>query len=312
MNERRQAVAELRAAGLSERRSCALAGISRSCLRYQPRSRDDEVLVADLQAFAQQHRRWGYRQAAATLRRRGQRVNVKRVHRVWKQAGLQVPARRRRRTRVGSHSAAQNPHRAEYPGHVITYDFLQDATTDGRALRILTVTDEFTRENWAIAVARSFPASRVIEVLAKAFAEWGTPGFVRSDNGPEFIAQAVVAWLYRQGIDTHHIDPGSPWQNPFAEAFHSRFRDECLDQESFAGLLEAQVICEGYHHHHNHNRLHSSLGYLTPVEFHEQWRSAHPSEPIAEGVSTALSRPERSQGSPDHATLTRPIPDSIR
>lgn len=312
MNERRQVVSELKAAGLSERRSCALAGISRSCLRYQPRSRDDEVLVADLQAFAQQHRRWGYRQAAATLRRGGQRVNVKRVHRVWKQAGLQVPARRQRRPRMGSHTVAQNPHRAEYPGHVITYDFLQDATTDGRALRILTVTDEFTRESWAIAVARSFPASRVIQVLAKAFAEWGTPRFVRSDNGPEFIAQAVVAWLYRQGIDTHHIDPGSPWQNPFAEAFHSRFRDECLDQESFAGLLEAQVICEHYRHHHNRSRLHSSLGYLTPVEFHEQWRLAHPSEPIAEGASMALSRPERSQGSTDPATITRPIPDSIR
>lgn len=281
MSERRQAVAELRVAGLSERRSCALAGISRSCLRYQPRSGDDEALVADLQAFAQQHRRLGYRQAAATLRHGGQRVNVKRVHRLWKQARLQVPARRRRRPRSGPRGMAQNPHRAEYPGHVITYDFLQDATTDGRALRILTVTDEFTRESWAITVARTFPGSRVIQVLAKAFAEWGTPRFVRSDNGPEFIAHAVVAWLYRQGIDTHHIDPGSPWQNPFAEAFHSRFRDECLDQESFAGLLEAQVICEDYRRYHNQGRLHSSLGYLTPVAYHEQWRAAHPSDVAA-------------------------------
>jgi transposase InsO family protein len=127
---------------------------------------------------------------------------------------------------------------------VITYDFMQDSTVDGRKLRCLTIVDEFTRECLAIRVARSFRSADVIRVLAPVFAEYGPPAFIRSDNGSEFIAWALCAWLYRQGIDTHHIDPASPWQNAYGESFNARFRDECLSREEFLTVVEAQAIVD--------------------------------------------------------------------
>ena len=150
---------------------------------------------------------------------------------------------------------------------------MEDSTVDGRKLRCLTILDEFTRECLAIKVARSFRSADVIRVLAQVFAEYGPPAFIRSDNGSEFIAWALCAWLYRQGIDTHHIDPASPWQNAYGESFNARFRDECLNVEDFLMVLEAQVIVETWRRKYNTERPHSSLDDLPPAEFYRRWRA---------------------------------------
>ncbi len=257
------------ATGLSQRRSCELAGLSRSCLTYQKRPNDDAQIIALLREYAQAEKRAGYWRAYCHLRQQGWRINHKRVQRLWQMTKLQVPTRkRRRRHRAAAHTV---PLRAEHPRHVLTYDFLEDSTADGRKLRILTIVDEFTRECLAIKVARSFTSADVIRVLAQVFAEYGPPAFLRSDNGPEFIAYALCAWLYAQSIDTHHIDPGAPWQNAYGESFNARFRDECLNLEEFLTVLEAQVVCEGWRRKYNTQRPHSSLGNIPPAEFHRRW-----------------------------------------
>lgn len=260
--------------GLSQRRSCELAGISRSCWAYTQRPNDDEQLIALLRTYALAEKRAGYWRAYGELRRQGLHINHKRVQRLWQLAKLQVPGRKRRCRRRAVSQAV--PLRAEYPRHVLTYDFLEDSTADGRKLRILTIVDEFTRECLAIKVARSFLSADVIRVLAQVFAEYGRPAFIRSDNGPEFIAYALCVWLYAQGIDTHHIDPGSPWQNAFGESFHARFRDECLNLEEFLSVLEAQVVVETWRCKYNARRPHSSLGDRSPKEFYQQWLAQQP------------------------------------
>ena len=257
------------AAGLSQRRSCTLAGISRSCWAYQKRPKDDEQIITLLRAYALAEKRAGYWRAYGHLRRQGLPINHKRVQRLWQLAGLQVPKPKRRRRRRAASQAV--PLRAERPRHVFTYDFLEDSTRDGQTLRILTIVDEFTRECPAITASRSFTSADVIRVLAQVFAEYGRPAFIRSDNGPEFIAYALCAWLYQQGIDTYHIDPGSPWQNPYGESFNARLRDECLNLEEFLTVLEAQVVLENWRRQYNTQRPHSSLGDIPPAEFHRRW-----------------------------------------
>jgi len=269
--QRREAAQALMARGLSERRSCALAQLSRSTLHYQPLPRDDEAVVAELRAIALQYKRYGYRRAYVLLRKK-RRINHKRVQRLWQQAKLQRPIRHRRR-RAAQPKAV--PLQAEYPNHVWTYDFMEDSTADSRSFRLLTLVDEFTRESLAIEVARHWPSATVIQVLARVIARRGRPAFIRSDNGPEFIAQAVCGWLYQQPIDTHHIDPGSPWQNPYGESFNGHFRDECLNLEEFLTVLEAQVLCERWRRHYNDQRPHSALAYRTPSEFRREWEVAH-------------------------------------
>ena len=253
---------------ISERRACCLVGISRSSARYRAKARDDSELVARLKAIAKTHPRYGYRRATIMLRRQGLAVNHKRVRRLWVQAHLSLPARRRKKKRSRTGSV---PVMATHPGHVWTYDFMEDRTTDGRKLRFLTVIDEFSRECLAIEVRRSFPARQVLIVLKRLFAEHGAPEFLRSDNGPEFIADAIRAWLAEQGAKTLYIDPGSPWQNPFGESFNGRFRDECLNLELFISLAEANVIAANWRHDYNLVRPHSSLAYLTPAEFMALW-----------------------------------------
>jgi putative transposase len=264
-------VNQLMTAGLSQRRSCALARISRSCWAYSKQSNDDEQVLALLREFAKKEKRAGYWRAYVALRKQGLSINHKRVQRLWQLAKLQVPPRRRRRRRREASKAV--PLEATYPRHVITYDFMEDSTIDGRKLRCLTIVDEFTRECLAIRVARSFRSADVIRVLAQVFAEYGPPAFIRSDNGSEFIAWALCAWLYRQGIDTHHIDPASPWQNAYGESFNARFRDECLNVEEFLTVLEAQAIVEAWRHKYNTRRPHSSLDDLPPAEFSQRWRA---------------------------------------
>lgn len=303
--QRREAVRKLVTLGLSERRGCALVGISRSGYEYVAEDSGDEDLAKDLKEIARKHVRYGYRRAWALLRRAGQRVNLKRVHRLWRKEGLSVPRRRsRKRLRKGG----SVPLLAQFPNHVWTYDFVHDATEDGRKLKILTVVDEFVRDSISIGVARRMPAVAVLEILDRAFAEYGAPEYLRSDNGPEFVAEAVQRWLAERGTKTHYIAPASPWQNAFGESFNDKLRTECLNLEIFGSLLEAKVVIENWRHHYNEARPHSSLGYLTPREFRTRCKkelSLSPAPGSLRSLPGAGGR-KRKLFLDEHATLQSP------
>ncbi len=258
---------------LSCRRACGLLRVARSALGYAARRpKRDAALVAELQRLAAAHPRYGYRRMWALLRRRGLAVNAKRVHRLWRGAGLALPRRRvRRKVRTGARVRPL----ADRPNAVWTYDLIHDACTDGTSFKCLTVVDEFTKECLAITVARSLPGDRVLPVLAQLVVRRGAPQYLRSDNGPEFIARRIQRWLAREGIMTAYIDPGKPWQNGVGESFHSRFRDECLNQEAFFTVHEAAVIIEQYRRTYNEARPHSSLDYHTPAEVAQRRARPH-------------------------------------
>ena len=161
------------------------------------------------------------------------------------------------------------PLRATHRDHVWTYDFIHDRSENGQPLRFLTIEDEYTREGLAIEVDRHLPATRVKQVLVRLFAERGVPEYLRSDRGPEFLATELMEWLIAQGVKTHHIDPGSPWQNAYGESFNATLRRECLSRELFHSVLEARVRTVWWRQKYNERRPHSSLGFLTPVEFRD-------------------------------------------
>jgi len=241
----------------------------RSTQRYVSHKADkDRALLNEIVALSKENPRYGYRRIWALLRREGCSVNKKRVHRLWGEAGLKVPARQRKRRRLGGggeNGCARR--RAEHKDHVWSYDFVMDQTEDGRTVKMMPVVDEYTRECLCIEVERSITAKEVVKTLAALFAHRGEPAFIRSDNGPEFIAKAVKRWLEVSGVRTLYIEPGSPWQNAYSETFNSRLRDELLGREVFADLLEAKVLLEEHRQHYNQERPHSALGYQTPAEF---------------------------------------------
>ena len=254
---------------VSEHRACRVVDQPRSSQRYVSTKADrDAALIQSIVALSAENPRYGYRRVWALLRREGWAVNKKRVHRLWREADLKVLAgRRRKRQRLGSSENGVARRRAEYPGHLWSYDFAMDATEDGRRLKMMPVVDEYSRECLALEVERSITSEDVVETLDRLFTERGAPRFIRSDNGPEFIAEAVKRWLAASGVGTLYIEPGAPWENAYSETFISRMRDELLDREEFANLKEAKVLAEDYREHYNHHRPHGALGYMTPVEF---------------------------------------------
>jgi putative transposase len=274
--QRRATVQQLRARGLSLRRSCALCHISRSSLRYHPRSgrrAQNQHLAQRLRRIARQHPRYGYRRAHALVCREVPGVNIKRVHRLWRQEQLSLPRRRSRRRR--SNRKVLPVITATCPNQVWTYDFVHDACANGQRLKILTVIDEFTRESLAIEVATTLRADAVLQVLARLVAQYGAPAYLRSDNGPEFVAQAVRRWLHVQQVQTAYIAPGSPWQNAYGESFNGRLRDECLNLEWFRNVHEARVVIGAWRRHYNEDRPHSSLDYQTPRAFRLAYERQH-------------------------------------
>lgn len=253
--------------GLSERRVCRALGFSRSSHRYRCRTRTgEEALVQELKTLSGAHPRYGYRRIHALLKRAGWAVNRKRVQRLWREYGLKVPAQQSKRRRLGEGEAGAIRLRPSAPNECWCYDFIYDQTEDGRMLKILPVLDEYTRECLAIPVQRSLNADDVVRTLEGLALTRGAPRYIRSDNGPEFIARAVKDWVCSQGFQTVYIEPGSPWENPYSESFHSRLRDEVLNREAFSSLLEARVVLEDFKTFHNHHRPHSSLSYRTPEE----------------------------------------------
>jgi len=215
--------------------------------------------------LARQYGRYGYRRIAALLRDAGWQVNDKRVERLWRLEGLKIPSRQPRRGRLWLNDGSCIRLRAERPNHVWSYDFVHHRTHDGRVFRTLNVLDEHTRECLAIRVRRKLSSVDVIDVLTDLFIMRGPPTYVRSDNGPEFVAEAVRRWITAVGAQTAFIEPGSPWENGYIESFNARLRDELLNGEIFYSLGEAQVVIEQWRRHYNTVRPHSSLGYRPPA-----------------------------------------------
>ena len=222
--------------------------------------RDDEAaLTAAIIAFATEYGRYGYRRIAAMLRDAGWVVNIKRVERIWRREGLKVPQKQPKRGRLWLNDGSCIRLRPEYPNHVWSYDFVEDRTHDGRKYRMLNVLDEFTHECLAIRVARKLKAIDVIDVLSDLFILRGIPGHIRSDNGPEFVAEAVQEWIAAVGTKTAYIERGSPWENGYIESFNARLRDELLNGEIFYSLREAQIVIESWRRHYKRASQHPSV-----------------------------------------------------
>lgn len=266
---KRRAVEHLQQhAEVSQRRACQTVAQPRATQRYRAgKPAADRSLVQRLRELARRHPRYGYRRITALLRAEGRRINRKRVQRLWRQEGLKVPMKQGKRRRLGQTPNGIQHRRAERPNQVWSYDFVWDQTADGRPLKWLPVVDEYTRECLALPVARSLTGADVIAQLRRLVAARGAPEYLRSDNGPEFIAHAVRAWLAREQIATLYIAPGSPWENAYSESFNSRLRDEFLNREQFDSVTEARVLGAGHRREYNERRPHSALGYRTPTEF---------------------------------------------
>lgn len=273
------------ALNVSQRRACQVLGQNRQSQRYTPRTADDEgKLIESMHEVVRAHPRYGYRFVWAKLRQSGWRVNRKRVYRLWKREGLKVPQKRVKKRRLGSSDNGITRQKAAGKNQVWAFDFIFDRTSNGRSIKWLSVVDEFTRECLALEVSRSMSSGDVIDVLSELIAIRGMPKHVRCDNGPEFIAAALRSWLELSGVRTLYIEPASPWQNGYAESFHSRLRDELLDMEVFERLREAKELATAWRLDYNHQRPHSSLKYMTPATF-----AASLSPPPAEAATRPAS-----------------------
>jgi len=252
--------------GVSERRACKLIKQPRSTQRREPVKRDDEdTLTAAIIRLAYEYGRYGYRRITALLRAEGWHVNHKRVERIWRREGLKVPMKQPKKGRLWLNDGSCVRLRPSWKNHVWAYDFVHDRTKDGRAFRMLTVIDEYSKECLAITTKRKLKSGDVLETLENLFIDHGMPDHIRSDNGAEFTAIAVRDWLEKMGVKPTYIEPGSPWENGYNESFNGKLRDELLNRELFDTLHEAQVLIERWRVHYNTKRPHSALGYRPPA-----------------------------------------------
>jgi putative transposase len=260
--------------GVSERRACQIAGQHRSTQRREAcLAADDGALRGRLRELSRERPRWGHRRAHATLCEEGWSVNRKRVQRLWREEGLRVPVKRRKRRRLGSSTVPAKRLAAVRPDHVWAIDFQFDQTADGKILKLLHVVDEFTREALAIECRRRIDADATVAVLERLVRTRGrAPQFIRCDNGPELTANALRDWCRFSLTGSAYIEPGSPWQNPYVESFGSRVRDELLSVELFCSLAEAKVMVEDFREDYNEHRPHSALGMATPARFAHAWK----------------------------------------
>ena len=251
---------------ICQRRACRVVAQHRSTQRKLPAPpADEKPLTAAIIRLAQQYGRYGYRRITALLRNESWLVNAKRVERIWRREGLKVPQRQPKRGRLWFNDGSCVRLRPQYSGHVWSYDFVMDRTHDGKAFRMLTVIDEYSRQCLAIHVQRKLKSDDVLAVLTELFQRHGPPDHIRSDNGAEFTSHAVRDWLWRIGVKTLYIEPGSPWENGYNESFNGKLRDELLNGEIFYTLKEAIILIERWRIHYNTVRPHSSLGYQPPA-----------------------------------------------
>ena len=274
--------------GVSERRACKAANQPRSTQRREPRPREEEQrLRARLHELVREWPRRGYKYMTRMLRAEGWRVNKKRVARLWREEGLKVPKKAVKKRRLGESANGVTQLCATRTNQVWAWDFFHDRLEDGRQVKWLSLVDEFTRECLLLHPARSITHEKARKLLGGVMHERGAPTCLRSDNGPEFIAKGLRQWLSSKGVGPKYIEPGSPWQNGFAESFHSRVRDELINIELFRSYTEAEVIANEWKWKWNHRRLHGSLGYVTPAAFAGSTRNkaaiAHPKSPAPRG-----------------------------
>jgi putative transposase len=258
--------------GASQRRICGVMGRSRSTMRYRREARPDEpALIREIKRLARRHPRYGYRRVHAMLARRGWTVNLKRVRRLWNELGLKRPVRLRKPRKLGpkpgasANSCVRQP--ARFKNDVWTCDFIPDRTADGRPLKWLTLVDEYTRECLVLHAAAAMTGADVRRIVARVIGRRGAPTRIRSDNGSEFICDALVGWLRGAGAEPIPVAAGSPWENGYIESFHSRWRDEFLEREEFESVPDAREKGTWYRREYNTVRPHSSLGYATPKEY---------------------------------------------
>ena len=244
-----------------------MLGQPRGTQQYRPRRiNKDKLLIKRLHELAELHPRYGYRRITAKLKAEHWLVNRKRVQRLWRAEGLKVPIHTHKRTRLGEDENACHRHKPEHAHHVWAIDFLMDTTLSGGRLKFLTVIDEYSRSCLSIRAERRMTSSAVVAELERLITLHGPPGFIRCDNGLEFIAQLLHEFVTDATIKTLFIDPGSPWQNGYSESFNSRFRDELLNLETFTSTLEARVLSEQWRRDYNEQRPHGALGYRTPKQ----------------------------------------------
>ncbi len=270
--------------GISERRACALIGLSRTVLHYASSGEARNAQIRSrILALAAERRRFGYRRIHVMLRREGVQANVKRVYRLYRQEKLQV---RRRRKRHGVAVERRPLIRPERPNQVWSIDFVSDSLESGRRLKCLTIVDDFTKEAVDIVVDHGISGQYVTRVLEAAGRFRALPQTIRTDQGPEFTGKAMDAWAYSHGIEVRLIEAGKPTQNAYVESFNGKFRDECLNEHWFATLAEARRQIAAWRIDYNENRPHSSLANVTPAEFAAAWRGRHagPSRPEAESL----------------------------
>lgn len=273
---------------LSQRRACTALGFLRSTCRYLCRRRDNVKLRARLKELALKRPRFGYRRLWTLLRRERIAVNHKRVHRLYREEGLQVRRRRRKRT-----SAVRNPLLApSRPNERWSIDFMRDTLGDARTFRTFNVVDDLTRECPAIEVAKSIPGARVTRVLEQIAAERGYPNQLVMDNGPEFTSQALDEWAYMNSVELHFITPGRPVENAYIESFNGKFRDECLNEHWFSTLDDARRTIEEWRRDYNEERPHSALGGMPPREYAAQFANLRaPSAPSGPQTLEVISSP---------------------
>ena len=260
-------------------RACGLVGISRTLFGYRAKRSGNDAVTARLIELAGQKRRYGYRRLHVLLRREGHRINRKLTYRLYRDAGLTV--RRRKRKRIGPVERRPLP-KPMAPNLSWSMDFVADGLANGRRLRCLTMVDDYTRESLAIEVDTSLPGLRVIAVLERLAESRGLPLSITVDHGPEFESQVLDAWAYRHGVRLAFIRPGKPNENAYVESFNGRLRDECLNEHWFLTLAHAQAAIEAWRIEYNTERPHSSLAYLTPAQFAE----AHAARPSAVSMQT--------------------------
>jgi putative transposase len=297
---------------ISQRRACRVLGRSRSTLRYQTASRTADLpLLKAIKQLARKHPRWGYRLIHARLEHKGWTVNLKRVRRLWRESGLQRPVRRRRPDKLGpkrgssANSCVNRP--ARFKNDVWAYDFVADRTVSGQTLRWLTLVDEYTKECLALHVAASLTGRDVRAVLARVIGRRGAPGSIRSDNGSEFVCEALAGWLPAQGTEPIQVAPGSPWENGVGESFNSRFRDEFLEREEFEDASDAREKGRWFRREYNGVRPHSSLDYKTPKQFAAECDAGlHGQPPRAEKEGEVPQQSPTRRKAPDHVRNVRP------
>jgi putative transposase len=282
---------------ISERKASQVLGRSRSTLRYRAASRAGDLpLLKAIKRLARKHPRWGYRPIHVLLEREGWTVNLKRVRRLWREANLQRPVRRRRPDKLGpkrgssANSCVNRP--ARFKNDVWTYDFVADRTASGKTLRWLTLVDEYTKECLALHVAGSVTGQDVRSVLARVIGRRGAPRNIRSDNGSEFICEGLTSWLPGKGAEPIPVAPGSPWENGVGESFNSRFRDEFLECEEFEDDRDSKEKGRWFKREYNTVRPHSSLEYKTPKQFSDECDAGlhgQPSKDNSEGEGQHLS-----------------------